>query len=151
MPRIRNADSFICAEKFLYYLSYSHFNDPIDSGLSRLCERGGKGEIDFACVVSYPGLIYTASEENDINYHPDKPRKERVKEKGTPGARNLVFGARNNLKNMIEGKEAQGRDGEEQEEREKLGEMGMWFDEGETEWSEPTPLPSALADGRRKI
>ena len=102
-------------------------------------------------MTSYPGLIYTASTQNDINYHPDKPRKDRVKEKATPGARNLVFGTRNELKNIIEGKEAQGRDGEEQEEREKLGQMRMWFDEGEAEWEEPPPLASGVANGRRKF
>lgn len=133
VPRIRNADSEICVEKLLYYLSYSHFNDPVDVGHSRLCKRGSKGEIDFSCVVPYPGLVYTASVQNDIEYHPDKPRKDRVKKKGAPGARNLVFGVRANMKNIIEGKEAEGRGGEEEKIREEMGEMGMWFDEGKTE------------------
>ncbi len=114
----------------LYYLSYSHFDDPVDMGHSRLCKQGSKGEIDFSCVVSYPGLVYTASVQNDINYHPDKPRKDRDKKKKTSGARNLVFGMRANLKNMIEGKEAEGRGGGEEEIRREMGEMGMWFDEG---------------------
>lgn len=121
-------------EKLLYHLSYSHFNDPVDIGHSRLCKQGSKGEIDFSCVVPYPGYVYTASVENDIDYHPDKPRKDRTKKKGTPGARNLVFGMRANVKNMIEGKEAEGRGGEEEEIRREMGEMGMWFDEGNTDW-----------------
>lgn len=120
-------------EKLLYHLSYSHFNDPVDVGHSRLCKRGSKGEIDFACVVPYPGLFYTASVQNDIEYHPDKPRKDRQKKKGAPGARNLVFGVRANVQNMIEGKEAEGRGGEEEVIRREMGEMGMWFDEGRTE------------------
>ena len=134
MPRMGNADSEICAEKLLYYLSYTHFNDPIDIGLSTLCSRGSKGEIDFSCLVPYPGLIYTASVQNDIEYHPDKPRKDRDKKKGTPGARNLVFGARVNVKNMIEGKDPEGQGGEEEGIRKEMGAMGMWFDDGETEW-----------------
>lgn len=133
MPRIRNADSEICVEKLLYHLSYSHFNNPVDFGHSRLCTRGSKGEINFSCVVSWPGLVYTASVQNDIEYHPNKPRKDRDKKKGAPGARNLVFGMRSNLKNLIEGKEAEGRGGEEEEIRREMGEMGMWFDEGKTE------------------
>ena len=162
MPRIRNTDSFFYIEKFLYYLSYLHFNDPIDFGLARLCKRGRKGSINFACVASYPGLVYTASTQNDIDYHPQTPRKDRTKKKKTPGARNLVFGARSELNNLIEGKEVQGRDGGEQEERENLGQMRMWFDEGEPEWaeptlasepnsmaSEPTLLASGVANGRR--
>lgn len=125
--------SYTGAQKLLYYLSYSHFNDPVDVGHSRLCKRGSKGEIDFSCVVPYPGLVYTASVQNDIEYHPDKPRKDRDKKKGAPGARNLVFGVRANMKNIIEGKEAEGRGGEEEKIREEMGEMGMWFDEGKTE------------------
>ena len=171
VPRTRNADPFFYIEKFLYYLSYLHFNDPVDFGLARLCKRGRRGDIDFACVTTYPGLIYTASTQNDINYHPSTPRKDRIKKKGTPGARNLVFGMRTELKNLIAGKEAQGRDGVEQEEREKLGPMHMWYDEGEAEWEEPipleptsleptqlesiqlepTPLASGVANGRRKF
>lgn len=125
--------SYANAQKLLYYLSYSHFCDPVDVGHSRLCKRGSKGEIDFSCVVPYPGLVYTASVQDDIEYHPDKPRKDRDKKKGAPGARNLVFGARRDMKNMIEGKEAEGREGEEEKIRAEMGEMGMWFDEGKTE------------------
>lgn len=72
--------------------------------------------------------------QSDIDYHPEKPRKDRDKKKGTPGARNLVFGMRVNVKNMLEGKEAEGRGGEEEEIRREMGEMRMWFDEGRTEW-----------------
>ena len=149
MPRTCSTDSELCVEKMLYYLSYSHFNDPVDSGFSRLCRQGSKGEIDFSCLVPYPGLIYTASVQNDIDYHPDKPRKDRDKEKKTPSARNLVFGVRANVRTMIEGNEAVGRGQEEEKERLEMGEMGMWFDEGKTEGSEPTPPASGLADGRR--
>ncbi|KAL9071862.1 MAG: hypothetical protein Q9161_003962 [Pseudevernia consocians] len=131
----RNADSGTrVVEKLLYHLSYSHFNDPVDVGHSRLCKRGSKGEIDFSCLVPYPGLVYTASVQNDIDYHPDKPRKDRIKKKKAPGARNLVFGVRANVRNMIEGKPAEGRGGEEEEIRNEMGEMGMSFDEGKEEW-----------------
>ena len=118
----------------LYYLSYSHFNDPVDIGHSRLCNRGSKGEIDFLCVAPYPGLVYTASVQNDIDYHPEEPRKDRDKEKEAPGARNLMFGTRLNVKNMIEGKAAERRPEEEKEMeiRKEMGEMGMWFDDGKT-------------------
>ncbi len=133
VPRIRNADSVIFVEKMLYHLSYTHFNDPVDIGQSRLCKRGFKGEIDFTCVAPYPGLVYTASVQNDIDYHPDKPRKDREKKKGAPGARNLVFGVRANVKNILYGEEPEGRGGEEEEIRENMGEMNMWFDEGKTE------------------
>lgn len=135
MPRIRNADPENLLEKVLYYLSYSHFDDPIDIGLNKLCKRGSKGEIEFSCVAPYPGLVYTASVQNDIDYHPDKPRKDRDKKKETPGARNLVYGMRVNVQNMLEGKKAEAQGGEEEKKiREEMGEMGMWFDEGETAW-----------------
>ena len=84
-------------------------------------------------------VIHTASEVNDIVYDPTKPRKEREKKKGTPTAPNLVFGVRANARNMIEDKEVEGRWlGEE-----KLGELEMWFDDGESECSESdmSPMP----------
>lgn len=118
-------------EKLLYHLSYTHFDGPVDVGHSDLCKRGSKGEVDFSCVVPYPGLVYTAAVQNDIEYHPDKPRKDRDKKKETPGARNLVFGVRANVENLIEGREAEGQGGEEEKKmRGEIGEMGMWFDEG---------------------
>ena len=118
--------SYTGAQKFLYHLSYSHFDPPLDFGVSKLCKRGAKGEIDFNCVGVYPGLIHAAFLENDVEYHPDTPRKDRDKEKATPSAPNLAFSVRENLLNMIEGKEVKGK----WQEKEEMGEMKMWFDEG---------------------
>ena len=121
--------SYTGAQKMLYHLSYSHFDGPFDIGQAGLCKRGRKGEIDFSCVGVYPGLIHAAFGENDIVYDPKKPRKEREKKKGTPTAPNLVLGVRANVRNMIEGKELEGRwQGEEE-----IGELEMWFDDGKGE------------------
>lgn len=122
--------SYTGAQKMLYHLSYSHFDGPFDVGQAGLCTRGRKGEIDFSCVGVYPGLIHTASQEqNDIVYDPTKSRKEREKPKGTPAAPNLVFGVRANVRDMIEGKEVEGRwQGEEE-----MAELKMWFDDGRSE------------------
>ena len=118
--------SYAGAQKMLYHLSYTHFDDPFDVGLAGLCKRGRLNEIDFSCVGVYPGLIHAAFGENDIVYDPKKPRKDREKKKGQPSAPNLVFSVRNNIRNMIEGKKLEGRwQGEEE-----IGEMETWFDEG---------------------
>lgn len=118
--------SYSGAQKMLYHLSYSHFDGAFDFGQADLCKRGLNGEINFSCVSVYPGLVHAAFLENDLVYDPTKPRKDRDKKKGTPGAPNLVFGARANLNNMIEGKELEGLwQGEEE-----MGEMEMWYDEG---------------------
>lgn len=117
------------AQKMLYHLSYSHFDDPFDIGQANLCERGRKGEIEFVCVSVYPALIHTAfGVENDMSYTTE-PRKDREEKKGTWTAPNLVFGVRANMRNMIEGKELVGQwQGEEE-----IGELEMWFDEGKGE------------------
>ena len=119
--------SYTGAQKLLYHLSYSHFDSPVDSGQGDLCNRGSKGEIDFKCVGIYPGLLHGTFGEAD-NYDPSKPRQEREKPKGTPSAQNVGVSVRANLRNLIEGKELEGKwQGEE------IGDMEMWFDEGKSE------------------
>lgn len=119
--------SYTGAQKMLYHLSYSHFDDPFDVGLRDLCARGTKLEIDFSCVGIYPGLVHGVFGEADIGFDPTGPRKEREKKKGQPSGPNLVFSVRANLLNVLEGQELSGLwQGEEE-----IGDMEMWFDEGE--------------------
>ena len=118
--------SYTGAQKVLYYLSYSHFDGPFDIGLTDLCARGTKQEIDFSCIGVYPGLIHGTLSEPDIGVDSEEARKDRQNRKGTPSAPNLVFSVRANLLNMINGEKIEGRwEGEED-----VGLMEMWFDEG---------------------
>lgn len=122
--------SYTGAQKMIYHLSYSHFDGPFDVGLRDLCNRGGKGEIDFSCVGVYPGLIHAVFGEADIGHDPEHPRKDRDKKKGMQSAFNLVNGVRRNVRNLIEGKNLETGLWQGEEE---VGEMEMWFDPGTSE------------------
>ncbi|KIW54398.1 hypothetical protein PV05_06758 [Exophiala xenobiotica] len=90
------------AEKVLYELSLNPFNDPIDSGMGKLC---AEHKSNLTCIAPFPAVVGISkpagplSRGSDILSGLDKGGEVRKK----PGSERTVFSTRLNMRRILNG------------------------------------------------
>lgn len=97
------------ARKLLFDLSVDHLNGPFDNSLADLCRFGREeSRLGMKCVSSTPGLFFHHKAKGYVGGDSDIQKvggeeitKGKIREKGS--TENVVWSARNNIKQMIMG------------------------------------------------